>query len=185
MGACLLLAGLAGCTHLLPKEVHTTKSSFESYDSARDAANAILPFKTTVEDLKRLGFDVDASRNVSVIPYPELVARLAPNPNVQMRELDPGIRECILAQKACRAYEFDFKVQERRRVGGFWPDFLNFRRLTQVSGWRLRALIVVRGDVVLFSNHGGEPHIEQTELRVNPLGPLQPAGEGAGAVLMR
>jgi hypothetical protein len=170
---------------MLPKDVHTTSSPFKTFEEARDAANAVVPFKTTIADLKRLGFDIEASRNVTVIPYPELVARLAPNPNVSMHELDPGIRECILAQKACLAYEFDLGVQQRRRIGGFWADFLNFRRETHVGGWRMRALVAARAGVVLFCNYGGEPYIDQTELRVNPLGPFQPAGEGVGAILVR
>jgi hypothetical protein len=47
------------------------------------------------------------------------------------------------------------------------------------------ALVVVTDGKVLFRNHGGQPQIDRTERQVNPLGPLQPAGESAGAVLLR
>ncbi|GAA0766968.1 hypothetical protein LRH25_28280 [Ideonella azotifigens] len=176
---------LAACGHLLPSETQRTATSFESYEAAGQALQAVVPFKTTVNDLKALGFDIADSANVNVIPYPELVARLAPHPNIALDELDPGIRACIQAQMACRAYEFEIGVQQRQRVGDFWRDFLNFRRLTEVSGWHLRALLVIRSGVVLFSNFGGEPRVARSELRVNPLGPLQPSGEAAGAILTR
>ena len=56
---------------------------------------------------------------------------------------------------------------------------------TEISGWRFQGLVVVRDGVVLFRNYGGEPQIKQTERQSNPLGPLQPAGEAAGALIGR
>jgi hypothetical protein len=176
---------LAACGHLLPSETQKLGSTFESFDAARQALERVVPFRTTVQELRELGFDIDHSPNVTVIPYPELVSRLAPNPSIPLSELDPGIRECIFARMACRTYEFQIGKQDSRREGGFWADFLNFRRLTSVSGWNLKALVVVRDDLVLFRNHGGEPKIVRSELRVNPLGPLQPTGEATGALLTR
>jgi len=67
----------------------------------------------------------------------------------------------------------------RQRDGNFWADFFNFRRHTTVAGWHFQSLVVVRDGVVLFRNYGGEPRIARTEVRRNPLGPLQPAGEAA------
>jgi hypothetical protein len=37
--------------------------------------------------------------------------------------------------------------------------------------------VLVRDDLVLFRNHGGQPRIELVEDRKNPLGPLQGMGE--------
>jgi len=183
----LLLACIVstGCGQLLPRQTSTTQSSFQDFESARRALDQAVPFKTTVEDLRRLGFDVRDSANVTLIPYPELVSRLAPNPSVPLSELDAGIRECILSRMACQAYEFELGRQLRQREGGFWGDFLNFKRTTAVSGWHFKALVVVRDGVVLFRNYGGEPKIVRTERQVNPLGPFQPAGEAAGGMITR
>ena len=62
---------------------------------------------------------------------------------------------------------------------------LNFRRTTRVSGWRFDGLLAVRDGVVLFRSYGGEPRTDRTERQVNPLGPLQPAGEAARGLLVR
>jgi hypothetical protein len=177
----LVLAGslVAGCGQLLPRQSSSTQSSFQDFESARRALDRAVPFKTSVDDLRTLGFDVHDSANVTLIPYPELVSRLAPNPSVPLSELDAGIRECILSRMACQAFEFELGRQLRQREGGFWGDFLNFRRTTAVSGWRFKALVVVRDGLVLFRNYGGEPKIVRTEKQVNPLGPFQPAGEAA------
>jgi hypothetical protein len=174
---------LAGCGHLLPGQSQSVPTSFDTFDSAQRAVEQVVPFKTTQEDLRALGFDVRDSANVTLIPYPELVSRLAPNPSVPFDALDAGIRECILSRMECEAFEFQIGRESRQRTGGFWGDFLNFKRTTSVSGWHFRALVVVRRGVVLFRNYGGEPRIARTELQRNPLGPLQQAGEAAGSLV--
>lgn len=176
---------LAACSSLLPRGSTESQSGFASFEEAREAIERVKPYETTVAQLKDLGFDVQASANVRQIPYPEVVARLAPNPSVPLAMLDPGIRDCIEARQLCRAYEFSFGRQNSYREGSFWADFLNFRRRTEITGWRFQGLIVARDGVVLFRNYGGEPQIKQTERQSNPLGPLQPAGEAAGALIKR
>ena len=72
-----------------------------------------------------------------------------------------------------------------RREGSFMLDFLNFRRETRVTGWQFEGLLAVRDGVVLFRSHGGDPRTDRVERQVNPLGPLQRLGEGAGGRLAR
>jgi hypothetical protein len=179
--ACCLLGG---CSHLLPHGSQSVQAPFADFAAAERAAGQITPFKTTLAEMQSLGFDLRGP-NVTQIPYPGLVDRLAPNPSVPLAELDPGIRECILSRMACEAFEFKLGQETRRRTGGFWADFLNFERTTEVSGWSFQALIVVKDGVVLFRNHGGEAHIARTEHQSNPLGPLQPAGEAAGGLIVK
>jgi hypothetical protein len=161
------------------------ESGFGTFEEARAAIEQVRPYETTTAQLKALGFDVQSTANVRQIPYPEVIARLAPNPSVPLAMLDAGIRDCIEARQACRAYEFTFARQTSHREGSFWADFLNFRRRTEIVGWRFQGLVVVRDGVVLFRNYGGEPQIKQTERQSNPLGPLQSAGEAAGALIPR
>ncbi len=176
---------LAACASLLPHGDSDQPSGFASFDDAARALNRVVPYQTTVDELKRLGFDVDASPNVTLFAYPQVTARLSPDSDVPFEALDPGIRDCILARQACRAYEFHLGREYRQREGTFLLDFLNFRRRTHVTGWRFDALVVVRDGLVLFRSHGGEPRTDRTERQVNPLGPLQPAGEAAGSLLRR
>ena len=72
-----------------------------------------------------------------------------------------------------------------KHEGGFLLDFLNFRRTVRVSGWRFNGLVAVRDGVVLFRSYGGEPRNDRTDRQVNPLGPLQPAGEAVGGLVSR
>ncbi len=179
------LALLAGCAALLPRSLSDQPSGFDSFEAAARALDQAVPYRTTTVELKALGFDLDASPNVTLVPYPQLIARLAPNSSVPLDALDPGIRDCIMARQACRVFEFHLVRETRQREGNFFLDFLNFRRATAITGWRFDGLLVVRDGLLLFRSHAGEPRIDRTELEVHPLGPLQPAGESAGSLLRR
>lgn len=175
--------GLAGCSMMLPRGASDTASPFATYAEAQTAAERIRPFATKFSDLPSLGFDAERGKNVAVIPYPEIVARLAPYSGVPLDQLDAGIRACITAQADCRGYLFSFRREDTRREGNFLADFLNVRRVTHVTGWTFEALVVVSGETVLFRSVAGEPRVERLDRRTNPLGPLQPAGESAGSLL--
>jgi hypothetical protein len=179
----IVCLALVGCAQWLPHAEVQQPSGFDTFETAAAAFEKVVSYRTTVSELKALGFDLEASSNLTLIPYPQLTARLSPDPGVPFEALDPGIRDCILARQACRAYEFHLSHETKRREGAFLLDFLNFRRTVRVTSWRFEGLVAVRDGVVLFRSHGGEPRNDRTERQVNPLGPLQPAGEAAGGLI--
>lgn len=181
----VLCAAAAGCTALLPRASTDTPSTFRSYAEAQTAAQRITAFETRTSELRGLGFDPDEGMNVTVIPYPEIVARLAPYSGVALDGLDPGIRQCIMARAQCQAYLFRFARQDRKREGNFWADFLNVQRITNITGWWFETLVVVSDGTVLFRNFAGQAHTDRVEKETNPLGPFQSGGEGAGTILFR
>ena len=182
----LLLCGIAtGCAGLFPNSRSEISSPFMSFDEARNAIEQVIPYQTKVADLAALGFDPRSNYNVTLIPYPEIVGRLAPHPGVPLSAMDPGVQDCIVAQNACRAYVFRLGSEQRQREGNFLLDFVNIQRTTSITGWRFEGLIVLTNDVVLFRNFSGEARIDRTERQLNPLGPFQPAGESAGRSLLR
>ena len=176
---------LSGCGSLLPRGGSEQPSGFDTFEAAARAFDEVVAYGTTVEQLKTLGFDLQSSTNVTLISYPQLTGRLAPDRGVPFEAIDPGIRDCIVARLACQVYEFHLGRETSRREGSFMLDFLNFRRETRVTGWRFEGLLAVRDGVVLFRSHGGEPRTDRTDRRINPLGPLQGAGEGSGGLLVR
>ena len=75
---------LAGCSSLLPKGTADSPTPFTSYAQAEAAVARITPFKTKPSELPQLGFDAQDGRNVTLITYPNIVARLAPYPVVPL-----------------------------------------------------------------------------------------------------
>ncbi|MDD1633472.1 MAG: hypothetical protein LUP91_14860, partial [Methylococcaceae bacterium] len=96
---------------------------------------------------------------------------------------DDGVKECIAARTGCIGYEVDHRMIKRKRIGSFWLDFLNFKRDTDVTGWRFSAVLLLKDNVVIYKITGGQPKIHDTDLTRNPLGPLQGFGESSIRVI--
>ena len=94
----LLCGSAAGCAGLFPNSRSEISSPFMSFDEARNAIEQVIPYQTKVADLAALGFDPQSNYNVTLIPYPEIVGRLAPHPGVPLSAMDPGVQDCIVAQ---------------------------------------------------------------------------------------
>jgi hypothetical protein len=180
-GALALAVQASGCGSMLPRSHAENPSPFQSYEQAQQALERVRPYSTNTAELEALGLDPADSANVEQVPYPQWVSVLM-HQSVPRDAQDPGIRDCIAAEQGCRAFIFRYGVLNARREGAFLSDFLNFRRETRTLGWRFEAVLLVRGDTVLFRNHAGQAHIEQLERRRNPLGPLQSIGEAAPRV---
>jgi len=56
--------------------------------------------------------------------------------------------------------------------------------VTNIKGWWIDVMVVAADGVVVFRNTAGQPNTDRIDRDTNPLGPFQPAGEGAGAVLL-
>jgi hypothetical protein len=179
--------GLAGCTALLPSSSAVSPSSFDSFEAAQAALEKTVPYKTTLEELKALGFDPQASANVSIIPYPEVVSRLAPYSGVALDALDPGVRDCILAQTQCKAYVYRFgRVgSPARRKLSSWISSTSTAMCRCAAGASRAWWWCVNG-IVLFRNSAGESKLntfDATERTINPLGPFQRSGESSDLLL--
>jgi hypothetical protein len=104
---CFGCVALAGCAGLLPRTRSDDVSHFDSCDDACAAIERVAPCRTRVADLKALHFDLEASANVQQLPYPPWVGTLV-QANVPLDRADIGVRDCLAAEQACRAYVFRF-----------------------------------------------------------------------------
>ena len=173
----LALALLAGCSALLPRGEAVAESPWNSYEDALKTFEKIEPHRTTVEDLAKLKLDPMQNPNITVLNYSDVLRRFIPSPSTNVDNLDSGVRECIEAKIACKGYEVDQKSTKRQRYGNFWADFLNFRRKTDIVGWRFNGVILLKNGLVVYKLTGGQPSIHEHEETSNPLGPLQGIGE--------
>jgi hypothetical protein len=170
---------LTGCASLLPRAQVVTEGPWKTYEEARQTFDKIIPNKTTFDDLKALKLDPVANPNITVLNYSDVISRFIPSSSVNASDLAPGVRTCILARAACQGYEVVQKFSSSKRYGGFWADFLNFRRRVDITGWSFTGVILVKDGVVIYTLTGGQPLIHQTEDNKNPLGPFQGSGESA------
>jgi hypothetical protein len=170
---------LAACASLLPRARTSTVGPWQNYHEAQQAFDKIVPYQSTLEDLKALKLDPASNPNITILNYSDVIRRFIPSPSVSADELAPGVRECILAKGACNGYEIVQQSNTRKRYGNFWADFLNFKRKVEVTGWVFSGVILVKDDVVIYTLAGGQPAVLQLEESKNPLGPFQGSGESA------
>lgn len=173
MGALLL----AGCAELLPKASAEVASSWHSFEEARAAVERIVPYKTTAAELKAIGIDPYATPNVQLLTYSDIVLRFPISANIALERLDRGLRECLESGSACKGYTLSVRETHRDRVGNFWLDALQFRRVVDVKGWSFNALFLLVEGRVVYVLHGGQPVIQEQEVNRQPLGPLQGWGD--------
>lgn len=167
LAACLA----AGCAGLLPSSQTVVHGKWESFDEAKAAVEGIEPHRTTLADLHASGLDPYGNPNVELLSYSDILRRF-PMAGAH-KALDPGLRECLEAGKACTGYAVDIKRADSKRVGNFLLDFFSFRRETESSGWTFNALVLLVGDEVVYSLYGGKPSIAETSKTIEPLGPVQ------------
>jgi hypothetical protein len=158
---------------ILPSSEAVTKSRLQTYEEAQAAFAQIIPFQTTVNDLKPLGFDPESSPNAKSLTYLEVIQRFMPNQAITKEDLDPAVRECVEARAGCRAAELELNEARSRRFGNLLLDLLGFKRQTRESGWQFKGFLLILDSKVVYKLAAGQPAIDRFEKRVRPLGPLQ------------
>ena len=171
------LLALGGCSHLLPAARQNVSNPWKDFSDAKASYDQILPYSTDLEAVRKLGFAPYLTANMQVLNQAQVVNAVLPSPVQGRMAIAQGIADCVKVQEACTGYLMEPSAITQKRVGNFFLDFLNFKRNTVTTGWRFSALIVVVNDLVVYKQWSGEPRIETTDVRVNPLGPLQSMGE--------
>ncbi|MDH4583150.1 hypothetical protein E8F20_14925 [Pseudomonas sp. BN415] len=167
---------LAGCGSLLPSERAEVLSPFRDYTDAEARYSQATPGTTTRPELFSLGFDPLIQGNGKMLSFID-VRLMFVQPNVPIDYLPEGLMKCLEAKDRCIGYAFEFTKTDTQRVGSFWADVFNFRKNRELQGWVFRAVFVLVDDVLVHKVSNGEPNIRRHEVKRNPLGPLQGAGE--------
>jgi hypothetical protein len=169
----VLVVFISGCKSTLPSDTTRANVNWETYKDCEDSFDQIIPYKTTVEELKDIGFDPYKSSNIKVLTYLDIIQRFIPNSSISKADLPDSIFECLKAKDSCVAYEVTLENREKKRVGNAWLDILGFKKKTHITGWVFKALIIVNKDMVVYKLRAGEPNINYFEEETRPLGPLQ------------
>jgi hypothetical protein len=172
----LLAAALAsGCETLLPKSAAEVTSPWRNFEEARAAIVSIEAGRATIGELRARGIDPYATPNIQLLTFSDIALKFPLHLDPQT--LDPGLRACFLAGKACTGYAINVRETRRDRVGNFWQDAFGFRREVAVSGWSFNALLLLVDDRVVYTLYGGQPSVREHEMAKQPLGPFQTFGD--------
>lgn len=177
LAAALIVLPLTACSGLLPKAQQEVNNRWQSFDDAKHSFDQIVPYRTDLDTVRKLGFDPVKTPNIKILNFSQVVRTVLPTPVPNGVPIPPGILDCMNARERCIGYLIEPSRIDRKRQGSFLLDFLNFKRHTVTTGWKFGALIVTIDGTVVFTQWSGTPNIQETEDQKNPLGPLQGAGE--------
>jgi hypothetical protein len=178
-----LLTLTTGCQSLFMSNRTATQTCWTNWDQVNVAFNGIVPNHTTVNDLKRIGFDPSVTPDISIMPYVDIVPIFMPNPNIHMADLPIGVRIYVEAKTNNCAYRVELENVLDKRHGNLMLDVFGFKRLTHQSGWRFKGLILIRDSVVVYTLSSGEPDISREDSAIKPLGPFQNLDDCAGRII--
>lgn len=174
---CLLYLALVltttGCKSLFSSTSQRSRTPWHNFEEAQNAYDKVIPHKTTLTELKTMGFDPMTTPNVKILTYLDLIQRFIPNSSITLQDLQPDVRDCIESKDCCHAYEMDLDLTDSKRYGNLALDVFGFNRRTRTTGWRFKALVIVKDDVVAYKLRSGEPNVNRLEQKKKPLGPLQ------------
>jgi hypothetical protein len=173
----LVLAGLAGCTTLLPSAKEEVVSNWQSYDDAVKSLATIDPYRATRQAVHAMGLDPHLNPAIKILHFADVLQRFAAATLIKPEDVDRGIKDCLQAGKQCTGYAIAVRKIQRKRIGNFWLDSLNFKRESVSQGWSVEVLLVFVDDLLVYELVGGQPTIDNYELQRNPLGPLQSWGD--------
>ena len=174
---CLLFIALVttttGCKSLFSSSGQRARTPWQTFDEAQAAFDKVVPHRTTVNELRSMGFDPESTPNIKILTYLDLIQRFIPNASIGFEDLQPDVRACIESKDCCHAYEMEIDMTDNKRYGNLALDVFGFNRKTKTTGWRFKALLIVKDDVVAYKIRSGEPNVDRMEKKVKPLGPLQ------------
>ncbi len=160
---------------MLPK-ARSEIAPFKNFEEARRAIESLVPMKSDVTSLTQMGIDPEKHPNTTILTQADIVRRFVPSALLKREDLDPGVLACLDAHDDCRGWEITAAHIEKVRTGNFFADFTNFSRRSETTGWRFNALVLLIHDKVVYRAWGGQPNVNEVEVTINPLGPLQDMG---------
>ena len=171
-----VLSGLVlatGCSSMLTSGQHSAKTPWPDFAAAKAAFDRIEPGRTTLADLRRLGFDPYGNANVRILNYLDIQNRFLTNPSLRVEDLPAPVRSSLAARERALAYEVDLCITQSHRYGNVALDMLAFDRQTRETGWSFKALVLLEHDRVTYKLWSGEPNVDRLQRKKQPLGPFQ------------
>jgi hypothetical protein len=178
-----LLALTTGCQNLFLSTRSSTEARWTNWDQVNISFNKIVPNRTTVKELKRMGFDPSVTPNICIMPFVDIVPIFMPNPNIHVADLPLGVQIYVEAKTNNVAYSVQLQDVRQKRHGNIFLDVFGFKRLTHGSGWRFKGLILIKNNVVVYTLSSGQPNISTEDSIVKPLGPFQDMQDSAGRII--
>ncbi len=175
MLACLsLIFGCATITStnnsLMPTEKKIAVSNWKNYQSAIEAFNRIEPNKTTMAELKKIGFDPNITPNTVFLDPISVRNIFLGNNSIRIEDLPKDLQEYLKDFDECRGFKFRQEAIFTKGEGNILSRLLKFKKEDLISGWQFEAWVFMKKNKVVYTLWLGNPNIREVRIQKNPLG---------------
>jgi hypothetical protein len=95
---------LCACTSMLPSAKQAVITPWSDFDGAKSSYDRIIPFVTTMQTVRELGFDPYKTANMKVLNQAQVVNAVLPSPLLDPSTIPKGISDCMRVQDGCVGY---------------------------------------------------------------------------------
>lgn len=163
---------LSGCATMMPRSRDIAVGNWKSYAQILNAHENIKPYKTTLEELKILGFN-PAGPNVKHLNAEIIRSMFLHNASIKIEDLPLGMQDCLKDPDNCYGYIFIYKDIFQKGKGNLLLRILKFVKKDAITGENVNFGVFLKGSLVVYRpKPEGNPNISEVKIHVAPLGPL-------------
>jgi len=177
-----------GCAgRMMPVKQEIEDGNWESHNQIKEFYGTIHNGVTTIDDLRKNGFDPDTAQNCTKLSHVDIQNIFLPanvfSSEQGLKYVPNGILECLdeTIPGKCYGYEIRRKDITLRGKGNFILHYSRLKVITETEGWDASFTFVVKGDRVVHSIWKSTPHIKKLTIERDP----KYATFGAGFILMK
>lgn len=164
---------LFGCAALLPSKTKTTTAPWKNYEVAKKLFDTVEPYKTSLDDLKKLSFDPQKVPNTRFLNALTIRNMFLNNLVIGMKDLPEGIRDCLGDFENCRGFEFKLSDIKDLAIGNFYLRVFKFKKENLVTGTDVTFQFFLKGNIIVYKLFDGVPDTNKLNIERSPLGPVQ------------
>lgn len=144
-----------------------TDERWESFDAVSRAFQKIES-GADLQEIAQLGFGPRA-KNVTLIPYHELLKRLLGTGNQSETDLSEEVRICLSEKTWCSALAITVKRTNTIEMSSFFSKVVLRESHKVTTGWEFIGVIVLLEDRAVYTTSGGQPNIYAINPEQRPL----------------
>ncbi len=153
-----LVIFLTGCSTfnstLMPSSKESA-SGLGNFDNIENFYNSIVPGKTTVSDLVKMGLDPKTTPNVATFNYLNVETMFLTNPSKKFEDLPPEIQDCVKSKELCFGHGYGpYNNLSTKGQGNFIARLAGCKRADLTTGWELGFFVFRKNNLVVYKLPG-------------------------------
>jgi len=147
-----------GCGTMTRQESITPKITWSSPEEMVANYHLVVEGKTTLSELKKLGFDYSKVSNAKTIENPSKIRKVIANEKIPIGYLTEPELACLNAMEKRAALDFEIKITSEKSEGGIVSENLGFKKKRRETGQTVHAWFCYdsESEIVLYKTieHG-------------------------------